>query len=195
MKSRALIAIAAAFPLTACLSFGEAPPATLMTLSSTATLPAGTARTARAGMAVVVLPPSAPQELSVLRVPVRSSPTELAYLKDAQWVEPPTRLFRNLLAETIATRTGRPVLDLRQYAMAPGARLSGRLANFGLDAPSMNVIVTYDAALARPNVEGVETRRFEARVPVSAPLPGPVAIALNQAANQVADEVAAWIGN
>lgn len=194
MKPRVLIAIAAALPLAACLSFGEKPPAALMTLTPATALPVGTARMARDGTAVSVVPPSAPQELAVLRVPVRSSPTAIAYLKDAQWVEAPTRLFRDLLAETIAARTSHPVLDLRQATVAPGIRLAGRLENFGIDATGMAAVVTYDATLTRPNVEGIETRRFEARVPIASIEPAIVGTGLNQAANQVASEVAEWIG-
>jgi len=55
-------------------------------------------------------------------------------------------------------------------------------------------VITYDATLTRPNGAGVETRRFEAKVPVPEAKPAPVAAALNQAANQVAQEVADWIG-
>jgi cholesterol transport system auxiliary component len=57
----------------------------------------------------------------------------------------------------------------------------------------MEAVLVYDAALAR-GADRVETRRFEARVPVAAVDAASAAPALNQAANQVADEVAAWIG-
>ena len=59
---------------------------------------------------------------------------------------------------------------------------------------AMQVVVTYDAAIARGPSGGVATNRFEARVPVAAATPAAVAPALNQAANQVADQVAAWLG-
>ena len=193
MKPHPLLIAAALLPLSACVSFGEKPPATLMTLTATTSLPAGPVRQAGDGQAVTVLPPTVPQALNVLRVPVQTGPTSIAYLKDAQWVEAPNRLFRNLLAETIAVKTGRPVLDLRQYSLAPGIRLTGRLQQFGLDAPSRQVVVVYDASLARGNGD-VRTRRFEARVAVSAEDASTVATALNQAANQVAGDVAEWIG-
>lgn len=194
MKLRPLVAIAAALPLAACLSFGEKPPKTLMTLSADQALPPGTARTAGDGQAVTVIPPSVPQELNVLRVPVQTGATGLAYLKDAQWIEPPSRLFRNLLAETIAVKTNRPVLDIRQYSLAPGIRIAGRLTEFGLDADRMEVVVNYDATLARGGATAVQTRRFEARVPVAAADAPNVAAGLNRAANQVAGEVADWVG-
>jgi cholesterol transport system auxiliary component len=59
----------------------------------------------------------------------------------------------------------------------------------------MQVVVTYDAAMARGSAGAVTTNRFEARVPVAAATPEAVAPALNQAANQVADQVAAWLGS
>ncbi len=192
MKPHPILIAAVLLPLAACVRIGEKPPASLMTLTSAAALPAGPPRTARDGQAVAVLVPSVPQALNVLRVPVQTGPTGLAYLKDAQWVEPPARLFRNLLAETIAARTGRPVLDLRQYSLAPGMRLAGRLQQFGLDAGSGEVVVIYDATLARGN--DVETRRFEARTKVTREEPGPVSAALNQGANEIAVQVADWIG-
>jgi cholesterol transport system auxiliary component len=57
----------------------------------------------------------------------------------------------------------------------------------------MEVVATYDAALARRG-GGVITRRFEARVPVAVADAANVSPALNQAANEVATQVAAWIG-
>jgi cholesterol transport system auxiliary component len=116
------------------------------------------------------------------------------YIKDADWVENPGPLFGRLLGETIAARTGRVVLDPSQYSHDPGTRLTGQLIRFGLDPAAMQVVVTYDAAIARGTAGGVTTNRFEARVPVAAATPEAVAPALNQAANQVADQVAAWLG-
>lgn len=194
MKRTPLLIAATLLPLSGCVSFGEEPPETLMTLTAETSRAAGTAGTARDGQAVAVVPPSVPQALNVLRVPVQTGPTSLAYLKDAQWAEPPNRLFRNLLAEVIATRTNRPVLDVRQFSISPGVRLTGRLQQFGLDATAREVVVLYDAYLTRAGREDLNTRRFEARVPVSDEHPQSVAAALNRAANQVAIEVADWIG-
>lgn len=194
MTARTLLIVAAALPLAACLSFGPKVPDTLLALRADASLPAGPARTARSGQTVVVGVPTATQELATTRVAVRSGATSVAYLKDAQWLDVPNRLFRELLGETISARTTRVVLDPRQAALAPGMRLGGRLSGFGLDAPSRSVIVTYDATLARGEGQPVEARRFEARVPVADETPATVGTALNQAANQVAGEVAEWIG-
>jgi cholesterol transport system auxiliary component len=192
--ARPLLALLAALPLAACLSFGAKPPPTLMSLTAESEIPVGTARTARSTEAVSVAIPSVPQSLMTPRVPVQTSPTAIAYLKNAQWVDAPNRLFRNLLAETISAKTGRVVADSRNFSLAPDVRLSGRLLNFGLDAPSLNVVVTYDASLIRAEAGPVETRRFEARIPVTSQEGPAVAIALNRAANQVAAEVAGWIG-
>ena len=49
----------------------------------------------------------------------------------------PAHLFRDLLAETIRARTDRPVLDPRDYHLAPGLRLTGRIQQFGLDGDTM----------------------------------------------------------
>jgi cholesterol transport system auxiliary component len=84
-------------------------------------------------------------------------------------------------------------LDPRQYSFDPGTRLTGQLQSFGLDSGRMEVVAVFDAALAR-KADSVETRRFEARVPVAAADAASVAPALNQAANQIAAEVARWVG-
>ncbi len=185
--------LALALPLAACVSFGEKTPPSLMTLTAATPLAAGPARTVDPARTVQVLVPTVPQALASLRVPVRSSATALAYLKDAQWSEAPNRLFRNLMAEVIAQRTGRTVLDTRQFTITPGVRLSGGLTAFGLDAPTSAVVVTFDATLVRGDT-APSVRRFEARVPAAAADAANVAPALNQAANQVASDVADWIG-
>lgn len=192
MTLRPLSVALLALLLPGCLSFGEDPPERLLRLTPEASAPAGVSQPVGEGRAVTVFPPTVPQELNLPRVPVRTA-GGVAYLKDARWIDTPNRLFRDLLAETIAARTGRPVIDIRQYALAPGARLGGRMPAFGLDADAGAVVVTYDATLSRGSPAGVETRRFEARVP-SSDNPAAVASALNRAANQVAIEVADWVG-
>jgi cholesterol transport system auxiliary component len=191
MTKRPLIALAAALALSAC-SFGAKPPPSLMRLSAAAE-PGGTSRTAPAGQAMTVAIPQLVEELDTPRVPVRSGQTAVSYLKNAQWVDVPSNLFARLLTDTIAARTGRVVLDPRQFAFDPGQRLTGTLRAFGLDADTMEAVVIYDAAIQR-GADAVETRRFEARVPVAAIDAAAAPPALNQAANQVAAEVAAWVG-
>lgn len=186
-----VLPLAAVFALSACISFGSKPPPVLMRLTPSATLPANTTHAAGPGEAVTVMVPTIPQELATLRVPVRTGATQVAYLKDAQWVENPNGLFARLLSETIAT-SGRTVLDSRQFSVDPGIRLTGQLQAFGVDADSGEAVVIYDAALTRAP-DRVETRRFEARVPVAPVDSNTVPPALNQAANQIAAEVARWI--
>lgn len=185
-------ALAAALAVSGCLSFGPDVPPVLMRLTSEAEV-AGTSRTAAAGEAITVVPPTAPAELNTPRVPVRTGATQVAYVKDAQWVEAPSILFARLVSETIAARTGRLVLDPKQFTFDPGQRLTGTLKTFGLDADRMEAVLVYDAAVSRGK-DRIETRRFEARVPVAAIDAATVPPALNRAANQVAAEVAAWIG-
>jgi cholesterol transport system auxiliary component len=188
---RPLLIATTALMLSGCISFGAKPPKQLLSLTPAQSIAPGTAQTVGAGEAVTVLWPSVPAELATNRVPVQSSPTAIAYVKDAQWVEAPNRLFARLLGEVIEARTGRPVLSGRQFALDPGARISGQLLKFGVDAASNSVVVTFDAVIARG--DKIQTGRFEARVPVS-PIEAPaVGVALNQAANQVAVEVADWV--
>ena len=192
--TRTLLALSAAISLAGCISFGAEPPPVLLTLTATARVAPGATLSADPGKAVTVLVPRVSQALATNRVPVQASPTSIAYVKDAQWVETPNRLFQQLLSETIESQTGRQVLSPRQYSMDPGIRISGQLTRFGVDAASRSAVVTYDAAIARSEGAAVEPRRFEARVPVSRIEADSVAAGLNEAANQVAAEVAGWIG-
>jgi cholesterol transport system auxiliary component len=191
MKAKfAWLAFAAA-SLGGCGLGGKAPDV-LLSLTPQATIAPESGSTSSAENAITVVRPSVPQALATTRVPVTTG-QQIAYVKDAFWVDTPDDLFRRLLSEIIAARTGRVVLDPLQFSFNPGNRLTGQLQNFGLDAQTMQAVVTYDAALAR-GADAVATRRFEARVPVAAADRANVAPALNSAANQVAVQVADWIG-
>lgn len=192
---RPALATMAMIGIAGCVSFGPKVPPTLMTLTPTEHVPAGPARTVGSRGAVAVAIPSVVQALGTPRVPVQSGPTSLAYLKGAQWLDVPSHLFRDLLAETIAARTGRVVPDLRLPALAPDTRLSGRIEAFGIDASTNVAVVTFDAVLSREGSETVQSRRFETRVPVAGIDPTSVPPALNEAANKVAADVADWIGS
>jgi cholesterol transport system auxiliary component len=186
-----LAALAGAAALSAC-SFGAKPPPTLMRLSPDAAAPTGS-RTAPTAQAITVVAPAVPQELMTMRVPVRESGTQVTYLPKAQWVEMPNTMFARLLSDTIAAKTGRVVLDPRQFTFDPGQRLTGTLQEFGFEETGSQAVVIYDAAIAR-GTNAVETRRFEARVPVAAIDAANAPAALNRAANDVAAQVAAWVG-
>ena len=192
MRLKLLAPVALALALTAC--FGGGAPSQLLTLSAAQTRPAAAPRSAGQGEAITVAEPAVPDALRATRIPVYVSETSIQYLTGAEWVEKPAGLFARLLGETIAARTGRVVLDPAQYSHDPGTRLTGTLVKFGLDPNAMEVVIVYDAAIARGPAGGVTTNRFEARVSVAEATAAAVAPALNQAANQLAAQVAAWIG-
>lgn len=189
-----LLALGLAVPLAGCFSFGAKPPPTLMTLTAASPVAVGQPQSSPVGSGVLILVPAIPQALATARVPVQSDPTNVAYLKNAQWVEPPQQLFARLLADTVTSKTGRVVLSTSQSMVDPGVRLSGELRNFGVDAATREAVVTYDGSMLRGGGTNVEKRRFEARVPVAEITGNAVGPAINQAANQVASEVADWIG-
>ncbi len=193
IRSLPLLAALPALALAGCISLGPKTPAELLRLTPVQTAPADTGEAVAAGRAVTVVYPVVPMELSAVRVPVRSGQTTLAYVKDATWADTPAHLFRDLLAETIRARTDRPVLDPRDYHLAPGLRLTGRIQQFGLDADSSQVAMIYDATLQYPDGR-IQTRRFSATAPASAATSAGVAPALNTVANQVAAQVADWVG-
>ncbi|MFW2829228.1 ABC-type transport auxiliary lipoprotein family protein [Sphingomonas sp. ID0503] len=192
-RLKPVLAILAATPLAACLSFGAKPPPFLMTLTPAQSVAPDTQRSAGPGEAITVYVPGTPAELNTIRVPVRSGGNTVTYLKDAQWVEAPARLFQQLLATTVAARTGKIVLNPRQATIDPGYRIVGDLDHFGLDSDRMEVVVTYDALKQGRGGERIDSRRFEARVPVSGATPTAVTAGLNAAANQVAAQVADWV--
>lgn len=189
-----LAALSLAATLSGCISFGAKPPASLLSISSASSLPAGQTQSSATAPTITILVPGATQALAGVRVPVQSSQTTIAYVTGAQWVEPPNRMFVRLLSDTVPARTGRIVLSSAQSFSDPGAVLSGEIRNFGVDATTSEAVVTFDASLIRVTGKVVEKRRFEARVPIAAVEPGAVGIGLNQAANQVAGEVADWVG-
>jgi cholesterol transport system auxiliary component len=194
MRPKLLLVLPATLALAAC--FGGHAPDQVLTLTAAEVRPTAVPRTAGQGEAITVTVPTLPQALRTTRIPVYVNETTIQYLTDAVWVEQPGALFARLLGETISARTGRVVLDPSQYSHDPGTRITGTLIKFGLDPNQMQVVIVYDAAMARGGpTGGVVTNRFEARLPVADATPATVAPALNQAANQLAVEVAAWIGN
>ena len=106
-----MLAALGAATLSACVSFGAKPPPFLLTLTADAAPGAGEARTANEAQALTILIPTAPQKLRTQRIPVQQDDASIAYVKDAQWVEAPQRLFQRLLSETVAARSSRVVLD------------------------------------------------------------------------------------
>ena len=178
-------------PLAGCVSFGGKPPKQLMTLSATDKVAIGVTRTAVSGQTVTISSPSAPAAILAPRVPVYRGGIAIAYVKDAAWVDSPARLFQRLLSETVAAKTGKIVLDLRQYTTDPGLRVQGNLLMFGIDEDKSEAIVTYEAVIVRE--KGLDSRRFEARVRVGAIDATSVGPALNEAANKVAADVADWL--
>lgn len=176
-----------------CISFGEDPPPSLLTLTPTVSAPAGTGASGNSATALQLVEFEAPQRVDVTRVPVQVTPSEVAYLKDAVWVEKPARLFRRLLAETIRARSDRVVIDGDDPGVVAETRLRGTLREFGYDAPSSSAVVRVDAVRSGEGTE-VTTRRFEAVVSGVPAEAGPVGDALNEAANDVAGQIAEWIG-
>ncbi|WP_298092058.1 ABC-type transport auxiliary lipoprotein family protein [uncultured Sphingomonas sp.] len=191
---KTLLCLAAMLPLAACIRFGAEPPPSLMTLSAQTAVPVGQEQDSAAAKSITIQVPAVPQALATGRVPVQVSATSIAYIKDAQWAEPPARLFARLMSDTVAARTGRVVLSTTQSVSDPGARLNGELRAFGVEEATREAVVTFDAALIRAGQTSVEKRRFEARVPVAAIDAQNAGPAINQAANQVAVQVADWIG-
>ncbi len=192
LHARPLIVAALALSLASCFGGKKVPP-TLLTLNSSAPLPASIARTAAAGEALTINVPVISKELSTTRVPALVGPTAIAYIEGLQWVESPDKLFQDLLQETVTRTTNRVVLDPRQASLDPGVSLTGTLTRFGFDTATRAVVVRYDGALASAGGSRVATRRFEASVPADG-TPASVGPALNAAANQVAEQVASWVG-
>ena len=193
MPTKALLPVALALVLSGCVSLSPDPPESLLTLTAARTAPAGAAVSGEAATALAVVEPATDQRLNVVRVPVQVSDSDLAYLKDAIWVEKPARLFQRLLAETIRSGGTRLVVAEGDLGYTAATKLSGRLLDMGYDAASGSVVVRYDAVLATADGK-VRSRRFENRVSGVEAKAEAVGPALNEAANAVAGDVAAWVG-
>lgn len=192
---RAIVTALLLLALAGCVSLGGGGgkmPRFLLTLSADKPVAAGTQTSGTAATTIVIAEPDTSQKLAVARVPVQVDDTSVAYLVDAAWVERPSRLFRNLLAETLRTRTTMLVLEDSQTAGPGGQRLGGQLVDMGYDARSQSVVVRYDALRTLPDGT-VQSRRFEAVVPGVPPKAEFVGPALNKAANDVARQVAEWL--
>ena len=191
-----LLVVAAAVTLSGCIGLGGKTPPFLLTMDADAAPSAGTARTAAESATLTILIPTAPQKLRTPRIPVQQDGASVAYVKDAQWVEAPQRLFQRLVSETVAARTSRVVLDEGQYLTAPGEQLAGQLMEFGVDGRTSEAVVVYQAMLVSAGGKSVTQRRFEVREPIAGAIEAkPVGEALTRAANKVAVDVADWLGS
>ncbi len=190
-----LLVAFAAVSLSACVGLGGKTPPFLLTLDADTAPTAGGARTASEAATLTILIPTAPQKLRTTRIPVQQDGASVTYVKDAQWVEAPSRLFQRLVSETVSARTSRVVLDEGQYLTAPGEQLAGQLMEFGVDAATSEVVVVYRAMLVSAGGKAVTQRRFEAREAIGGKVEAkPVGQALTRAANKVAVEVTRWVG-
>lgn len=187
-------ALALLLALPGCISLGGKPPAQLLSLDAAQKVAPGTTRNVAAGSTITVADPEAPKMLDTVRVPVRITPTSLAYVTKVQWADTPRHLFQKLLAETIAATSNRIVLDPGQYSADGGQRLMGELVEFGLDEASNSAVVTYDAIIAGPGGTAIARQRFTASAPVGGKIDATsIGAPLNSAANKVAADVAAWV--
>lgn len=185
-------AAAACLALAGCLSLGGKVPDQLLRLTPETSAPVGAQANGRIADAIVVLDPEADRSLDVLRVPVQVDASSIAYLKEASWVEKPTRQFRNLLAETIRAGTGGLVVEGGEYEVTGRLAVGGRLLRMGYDVPTRSVVVRFDVMRSARGGE-IVTRRFEAAVQDVEPEAEAVGPALNRAANDVARQIADWI--
>jgi cholesterol transport system auxiliary component len=134
MNLKIASALSATLLLAGCISFGAKPPASLLSLTPVSAVAPGTSINGDVAQAIAVLVPDAPARLDVTRVPVQIDDTQVAYVKDAVWVDKPARLFRRLLGETIRAKGNRVVIDNDDAALTPKNQLRGTLVDFGYDA-------------------------------------------------------------
>jgi len=191
MIRRATFAALLVLALSGCLSFGPKAPKTLMTLTTSASVPVGTVRQASAENTMLILTPTANAAVTTVRIPVYDG-TAISYIANGAWNEPPVRALQRLLSETVTARTTKIVLDPRQFGASPAMRLSGQLQRFGIDPVAMQAVITLDVQLSR-DAGRVETRRFEAKAPIAAIDAPQAGAALNRAANDLAAQVADWV--
>ncbi|WP_373487009.1 ABC-type transport auxiliary lipoprotein family protein [Blastomonas sp.] len=192
---RTLVALiasgAAVLSLGGCISLGGKAPAQLLTLTADAAPNAGSMAQSTVRDAIIVEVPTVERTLDQVRVPVHISDSAVAYVADAVWADKPARLFRGVLAETLAAKSGRLVLDQVETGSERGMMLSGQLLRFGYDQGLGAVVVRFDAVVRNPGAP-LRKQRFEASEQIGAVDAVTVGAALNRTANRVAADVAAW---
>lgn len=178
--------------LAGCISIGPKAPKVLLTLATTSMVQPGIDRTATATNTILVLTPTAPVAIATTRIPVYDGGMTLAYVEATAWNEVPAQAMQRVMSETIAARTAHVVLDPRQAIGVPAMRLSGQIQKFGVNPQAMQVVIVFDAQVARRDGR-LDARRFEARTPVGAVEGAEVGMALNTAANDLAAQIADWV--
>jgi len=178
--------------VASCISLGSDPPPQLLTLTSDQQTASGTQVASNIAEAIVVEAPNAEHAIDTTRIPVQINDSSIAYVENAFWADKPARLFRSILAETIAAQTGRLVLDQVDSGGQRGMIVSGSLLKFGYDAGLQSAVVRYDAIVRVPG-QPLRKHRFEAEQSVFKVEATEVGAALNVAANKVANDVAIWI--
>lgn len=187
----ALLTLGACGPLVQ-IGGNDTPPDALLTLRAAALGAPGEAIDPARSLSID--PPKVPGAIQTLRLPVTISDNEVQYLKAANWVEQPSRLFQRLLADTVGSRGNVLVLSNGQSNVAAARRLTGELLEFGLDVRGEpQVRVRFNALLTGRDGQPVAARRFESARPVASQAPSDVGVALNEAANEVSSEVAGWV--
>jgi cholesterol transport system auxiliary component len=120
----------AAIPLLALLSAscfgGGSKPTELLTLTPAQVCRRAKARSAGPGEVLAVQTPTVTRAINTRRIPVYVDPITIEYLVGATYIEEPAELFRRVVAETIAARTGRLVLDPGNFTQEAGATLAGK---------------------------------------------------------------------
>jgi cholesterol transport system auxiliary component len=144
---------------------------------------------------VVVEAPLPAASLRTLRIPVVTGDTSLAWLKDAQWLEPPARQFQGLLLDMLSAQPGLAALDARLHSGPAQLRLAGSLDSLGVDVrnPARPVArVRYTAVLSGARGVLVATAPFDAARPVDPASPESVVRGLSEAAQEAARAAALW---
>lgn len=183
------LSLAACGPLVQ-IGSKDAPPPSLLRLSAAPAAP----QSASHGGILRIVQPTVPAELRTLRIPVERDATQVQFLAQGQWVEPPAPQLQRLLLTRIAALTGRLTVDERSADVATEQRLSGRLTAFGLNASQgkPRAHLRFEALLTGTSITP-EARIFEIEIPVAQQSAVATASALNQASNQLADQLAAWL--
>ena len=188
--SLALLALLAACGPLVQVGSPKSAPTVLYTVRSDAPM----RQTTEVGKVVVVEPPTVVGKLQTQRVPVLMSDTRIAYLKETQWVENPSRLLQRLLVDRMNSAG--------LTAVGPGIREeSGRtitttLREFGLDArdrAAPKASVRVDVVLSGAGGKLIGARQFETDVLIADESPDAVVNGLSVGANRVAGEMVDWL--
>lgn len=149
----------------------------------------------RRGTQVLIAEPVADQALNSSNIVVRTGSFAIEYLSGAQWSDRLSALVQQRLGEAFDSSNRFGGVGLPGQGLAIDYQIVTSVQRFGIDATGNRAEVTIEAKLVNDrNGVVVGSRRFDAKVPVSAQSGSATLVAaINAAFAAVAEDIVVWV--